>query len=169
MIVVADTSPLNYLIRLGHPDVFQKIYGRVLVPHAVLIEMQHPEAPSEVLAWASAPPVWIEERQVQQIAGSLAAELGAGEREAISLALEVDADVLLIDERAGRQEAEARHIEVAGTLAVLLQASLRGYFDFPEALKQLRRYGFRASQAVEAVMLARYEQAKSQIRKSSRD
>ena len=77
MIVVADTSPLNYLIRLGHPDVLQKIYGRVLVPRAVLIEMQHPEAPSEVRAWASAPPVWIEERQVQQIDGSLAAELGA--------------------------------------------------------------------------------------------
>ena len=48
MIVVADTSPLNYLIRLGHLLVLQEIYGRVLVPHAVLIEMQHPEAPPEV-------------------------------------------------------------------------------------------------------------------------
>jgi predicted nucleic acid-binding protein len=56
MIVVADTSPLNYLIRLGHPDVLREIYGRVLVPRAVLIEMQHPEAPPEVRAWASAPP-----------------------------------------------------------------------------------------------------------------
>jgi hypothetical protein len=61
MIVVADTSPLNYLIRLGHPGVLQEIYGRVLVPHAVLIEMQHPEAPSEVRAWASAPTAWLEE------------------------------------------------------------------------------------------------------------
>jgi predicted nucleic acid-binding protein len=42
MIVVADTSPLNYLIRFGHPNVLHKIYGRVLVPRAVLIEMQHP-------------------------------------------------------------------------------------------------------------------------------
>ncbi len=160
MIVVADTSPLNYLIRLGHPDVLREIYGRVLVPHAVLIEMQHPEAPSEVQAWASAPPAWLEEKQVRQLDGTLASELGAGEREAISLALEVNADVLLIDERAGRQEAEARQLEVAGTLAVLLQASLRGYFDFPEALRQLRQYGFRVSRAVEATMLARYERAK---------
>ena len=160
MIVVADTSPLNYLIRLGHPDVLREIYGRVLVPHAVLIEMRHPEAPAEVRAWASAPPEWLEEREVQQIDATLAKERGAGEREAISLALEVKAEILLIDERAGRQQARARHIEVAGTLAVLLQASLRGYFDFPVALKQLRQYGFRASQAVEAVMLARYEQAK---------
>lgn len=96
---------------------------------------------------------------MQQIDGSLAAELGAGEREAISLALEAKADVLLIDERAGRREAEARHIEVAGTLAVLLQASVRGYFDFPEALKQLRQYGFRVSGAIESAMLARYKQA----------
>jgi predicted nucleic acid-binding protein len=50
MIVVADTSPLNYLIRLGHPEVLPEIYGRVLVPPAVLIELQHPDAPSEVEA-----------------------------------------------------------------------------------------------------------------------
>lgn len=158
MIVIADTSPLNYLIRLGHPDVLREIYGRVLVPRAVLTEMQHPDAPPEVRAWASAPPAWLEHKQVEQLDGTLASELGAGEREAISLALEVAADVLLIDERAGRQQAEARHIEVAGTLAVLLQASLRGYFDFPEALKQLRQHGFRVSRVVETTMLARYEQ-----------
>ena len=102
MIVAADTSPLNYLIRLGRPDVLREIYGRVLVPHAVLMEMQHPEAPAEVRAWASAAPAWLEAMQVRQLDASLAAELGAGEREAISLALEVHADVLLIDERAGR-------------------------------------------------------------------
>ena len=85
---------------------------------------------------------------------------GAGEREAITLALEVRADVLLIDERAGRKEAEGRRIKVAGTLAVLLQASLRGFFELPEAMKQLRQYGFRASRPVEALMLARYEQSK---------
>jgi len=66
MIVVADTSPLNYLIRLGRPDVLREIYGRVLVPHAVLMEMQHPEAPAEVRAWASAAPAWLEAMQVRQ-------------------------------------------------------------------------------------------------------
>jgi predicted nucleic acid-binding protein len=82
--------------------------------------MQHPEAAAEVRAWSSAPPAWLEAMQVRQLDATLAAELGTGEREAISLALEVHADVLLIDERAGRREAEARHLEVAGTLAVLL-------------------------------------------------
>ncbi len=145
MIVVADTSPLNYLARLGRPDVLREIYGRVLAPLAVLIEMQHPEAPSEVRAWASAPPAWFEILQVRQLDVSLPTELGAGEREAISLALELRADVLLIDERVARRQAEAREIKIAGTLAVLLQASIRGYFDLPEAMKQLRAYGFRVS------------------------
>jgi predicted nucleic acid-binding protein len=159
MIVVADTSPLNYLVRLSYSDLLYKIYGRVLVPRAVLLEMQHPEAPPEVRSWAFAPPAWLEALEVQQLDPSLALELGDGEREAISLAIQVHADVLLIDERAGRRAAEARHIEVAGTLAVVLQASLRGYLDLPDAIKRLRQCGFRASRNVEALMLARYEQA----------
>jgi predicted nucleic acid-binding protein len=161
VIVVADTSPLNYLIRLGHPDILGQIYGRVLVPRAVLIEMQHPQALVEMRAWVVAPPTWLGPHQAETIDASLPAALGAGEREAISLALEKKADVLLIDERAGRHEAQMRHLEVAGTLAVLLQASLRRCLDLHEAIRQLRHYGFRVSQGVEAVTLARYEQARN--------
>lgn len=127
MIVVADTSPLNYLIRIGQADILNSIYGSVVAPPAVLVEMQHSEAPDEVRSWAAAPPRWLQEIPVQRVDESLPVELGAGEREAISLAMELRADVLLIDEYAGRREAEARHLPVPGTLAVLLQGSLRGY------------------------------------------
>lgn len=104
----------------------------------------------------------LEQVEVARIDPSLAAELGAGEREAISLALEVKADVLLMDERAGRRAAEARHIAVAGTLAVLLQAALRGQVEFPEAIRQLRQFGFRVSRPVEAIMMSRYEQTRKE-------
>jgi predicted nucleic acid-binding protein len=161
VIVIADTSPLNYLIRLGHSDLLREIYGRVLVPPAVLMEMKHPEAPPEVRAWACQPPAWLEEIQVLQVDATIPAALGIGEREAISLALEIRADLLLIDERAGRQEAEVRNIAVAGTLAVLLQADLRGYIDFPTAMKQLRVCGFRSSQSIEASVMARYNRLKT--------
>jgi predicted nucleic acid-binding protein len=99
VLVVADTSPLNYLIRLDYVDVLQELFGRVLVPRAVLLEMQHPEAPLEMRAWAASPPSWLEQRHVEHVDSSLAAELGAGECEAISVALELKAEVLLIDER----------------------------------------------------------------------
>lgn len=161
MIVVADTTPLNYLIRLDLSNILREVYGRVLVPSAVLVEMQHPEAPDEVRAWATTPPNWIEQAQVRHLDETLAADLGPGERAAISLAMEVDADILLMDEFAGRQAAQARQIHVAGTLAVLLKASLLGHCEFPQVMQSLRGLGFRVSRQVEAHMLARYTQAKN--------
>lgn len=163
MIVVADTSPLNYLIRLGLPEVLHVTYGRVVVPIAVMTEMLHPDAPDEVRAFAASPPTWLEPVRASRIDRTLPTELGAGEREAISLALELRADLLLIDERAGRQEAESRNIEVAGTLAILLKASLLGLAEFPETIQRLRGMGFRVSRQVEAIMLARYVEAKKTI------
>jgi len=160
MIVVADSSPLNYLIRLGHIDILRDFYGRVLVPCGVSIELQHAEAPAVVRTWIAAAPEWLEITVVQNIDETLGAELGIGEREAISLALEVGADVLLIDERLGRHAAETRHIPVAGTLAVLMEASLRGRFDFLEVLGRLRQYGFRVSPSVKADIIARYKAAR---------
>ena len=162
MIVVADTSPLNYLIRIGQADILKSIYGSVVAPPAVLVEMQHSEAPDEVRSWAAAPPRWLQEIPVQRVDESLPVELGAGEREAISLAMELRADVLLIDEYAGRREAEARHLLVTGTLAVLLQGSLRGYLDLPNELERLKHIGFRVSRSVEAAILARHDRLKRQ-------
>ncbi len=160
MIVVADTSPLNYLILLGHSEFLPELYGGVLVPDAVLLEMQHPETPLKVSSWAASPPAWLERTTVKQLDASLAAELGRGEREAISLALELHADVLLIDERAGRREAETRHLSVAGTLIVLLEAGLRGHLDFSTEIKRLREFGFHVSRSLEAEMLTLYTRHK---------
>ena len=160
MIVVADTSPLNYLIRLGQEDILREIHGQVLVPVAVMKELRHPDAPLEVGSWALASPVWLKEIEVTVIDPTLSPELGAGEREAISLALARRANLLLIDERAGREQAIARDIPVAGTLAILLQAALTRRFDFPASLAQLRNFGFRVSRPVESTMLARWEAAR---------
>jgi predicted nucleic acid-binding protein len=160
VIVVADTSPLNYLILLGHSELLSSLFGRVLAPEAVLIEMQHPDAPPDVRIWAASPPPWLERAQVKSLDKSLAVELGMGEREAISLALERHADVLLIDELAGRREAVTRHLTVAGTLAVLLQAALLGYLDLPTELDRLRNLGFYVARSLETGLLARYAQQK---------
>jgi predicted nucleic acid-binding protein len=60
MIVVADTSPLNYLVLLGHIEILPKIYGEVVIPQTVLDELQDSDAPEEVRALFSGPPAWLQ-------------------------------------------------------------------------------------------------------------
>ncbi len=156
MIVVADTSPLNYLIRLGLVDGLHRLYDRVLVPQAVLMEMRHPGAPQAVRAWAQSPPAWLEMIEVERLDRTLASGLGNGEREAISLALTLDADILLIDEQLGRKEATARRLRPVGTLAIVLEAALLGEADLSASLASLERLGFRASSSVLAEIRSRF-------------
>lgn len=56
MIVVADTSPINYLILLGHVEILPEIYGEVLIPQAVYDELQDSDAPTEVRCVALSTP-----------------------------------------------------------------------------------------------------------------
>jgi predicted nucleic acid-binding protein len=116
MVVVADTSPINYLVLIEQIDLLTRLYTRILIPPAVLAELKHPLAPKPVRDWACDPPKWLE---VLSPKDSLTlAQLDLGETEAIALATEMHAEVLLIDEQAGRQEAVRRGLRVAGTLSV---------------------------------------------------
>jgi predicted nucleic acid-binding protein len=67
MIVVSDTSPLNYLILIGAEQVLPALFGQVLAPPEVLVEMQHAEAPPQVSAWAQHPPAWLEIRSPSEM------------------------------------------------------------------------------------------------------
>ena len=62
MIVVCDTSPLNYLILVGTEGVLPVLFEQVLAPPAVLLEMRHVKAPERVRRWAVVPPAWLEVR-----------------------------------------------------------------------------------------------------------
>src|SRR5690348_15292122 len=105
MIVVADTSPLNYLILIGEADLLHRLYGRVLIPPAVLAELQHAGTPSAVVEWIKRCPPWVEVHQVAVRPGESIKELDPGELEAIVLAQQYRPDVLLlIDEETGRLE-----------------------------------------------------------------
>ncbi len=129
MIVVADTSPLNYLIQIGCESLLPMLYTRVLIPPAVLAELDDPAAPSAVRQWLPHPPEWIEVRRTSFPPDTELAALDPGEQEAIQLAEEQRADLLLIDERKGRAEAMRRGLATTGTLGVLLAAAERGSID----------------------------------------
>jgi hypothetical protein len=83
------------------------------------------------------------------------AGLGAGERQAIALCQELDADALLIDDWDGRQEAERRQLTVVGTLRILTDASERGLLNLSEAVSRLRATNFRASEKLLQHILGR--------------
>ncbi len=95
-VVIADSSPLDYLTLIGSVDVLQ-LYGVVVVPQQVISELIEPAAPYEVRRWASDLPHWIEVR-VAIVSDDDMMRLDPGERAAIALAQSVRAALLLIDE-----------------------------------------------------------------------
>lgn len=137
MIVVADASPLNYLIQIECAGLLQRLFRRVLIPVAVIEELRHPAAPLPVASWIRNVPDWIEVRTTVSRPDSALDVLDAGEREAIQLAVEQCADLLLIDERKGRFEAKRRGIATTGTLGVLLAAGRRGLVDAEAVYQRL--------------------------------
>lgn len=142
MIVVADTSPINYLILIGEIDTLPKMYGTVTIPPAVQDELLRVPAPATVRTWISRSPNWLEVRAPVNAPDALLAKLDPGERDAIQLAGELGADQLIVDDREGRREAEKRGIAVMGTLGVLQEAATLRLLDLRLAVKRLQGTSF---------------------------
>jgi predicted nucleic acid-binding protein len=163
MIVVADTSPLNYILQLGLIEDLHLIYGKIVVPTGVLRELRHPQSPQIVRLWFGSLPEWVELKSAHRTDPTLPLHLGAGETEGINLALEFQPSLLLIDDLPGRRAAEERNIQVTGTLTILLQMALLKEFDYGAKLDELRALGFRASESI----LKRVEEEFSRVRRTA--
>jgi len=116
--VVSNSSPIIAFERIGELDLLRAIFPALVIPPAVAGE----------IATVTAVPAWV---TVQSLARRLDARtlvpgLGAGEREAISLAVETRATWLLLDDQAARQVARTIGLPVIGTVGVLLAAKRRG-------------------------------------------
>jgi predicted nucleic acid-binding protein len=152
-VVIADSSPLNYLALIGSVEVLHRLYGVVVVPRQVISELLHVAAPHDVRRWASNLPDWIDVREAV-ISDDDMPHLDAGERAAIALAQSEPDMLLLIDETAGRIEASRRGIRNTGTLGVLRASALKDYLDLPTALARLLETNFRVSTALVSALLA---------------
>lgn len=140
MLVVADTSPLVVLSNIGHLDLLPALFGQILIPTAVASELSYPRRPVAVRALAAATPAWLVVRQ--PIAIESIPEIDLGEREAISLAMEVRADLLLIDDAAGRLAAAGRGLAITGTIGLLERAADQQLLDLAEAFERVKRTDF---------------------------
>ena len=98
IVVVADTSPLNYLIQIHCEHALPALYDHVFVPTAVVEELNHPGAVDVVRMWLAHAPSWLIVRDVASAPDPGLAKLDPGERQAIQLAKQEHADLLLMDE-----------------------------------------------------------------------
>jgi len=152
-VVIADSSPLNYLTLIGSVDVLHRLYGTVIVPEQVISELIDPAAPADVRRWASNLPNWIDRRETV-VGDDDMTHLDQGERAAIILAQSEPDALLLIDETAGRIEASRRGIRNTGTLGILRAAALKDYVDLPTVLARLLETNFRVSTELVTALLA---------------
>lgn len=158
MIVVSNTSPLINLAAVGLLDLLPKIYGQVTIPQAVANEMASIVA-RKSLGFDPAVAPWVIVRPVtdQPLLHQLELHLDSGEAEAITLANELAADQLLIDESLGRKQAKSLGLRIIGVVGILLLAKQRGLLPAVKpVLSDLQtRAGFWLGQAiVEAVLAA---------------
>lgn len=148
MIVVADTTPLNYLIRLGQVGLLKSLYGEVCIPLEVVSEMKAAGAPIEVRSWAAELPAWVFVSTDTKTDDPELLALDPGECAAITLAIRLRGALLLLDEREGRAVAARKGVALSGTMGVIRDGAKRGLIEFDEAVKTLRHLGFRVSDLV---------------------
>ena len=144
MIVVGDASVFIALERINASHLLPALFGEVHVPDAVWREV-FPDGSPET------PPNWIVRHALDLPlpATSWPETLDDGEVEAIHLARQLAADLLLIDESTGRAVARRLGLEVTGVVGLLIDAKRRGKLvQVKPALDQLRRVGFWLSEAV---------------------
>jgi|SRR5579864_814391 len=151
--IVADTTPLNYLVLIEAAEVLPRLYGRVLIPPSVLAELSNPYAPVQVRTWAAQSRDWLRVLPLRAPADSSLMHLDDGERDAIALAEEQQVALLLMDERDGAAAARARNLKVIGTLGVLDIAAAHGWIDLQDMFGRLRQTTFRSPQKLMATML----------------
>jgi hypothetical protein len=144
---VADSSSLIHLEKIGQLALLESLFGKVAIPQAVADEVKRtlPELPS-----------WIPIRRLSRTIPSTIARrsLGAGESEAMALALELRIPRVILDDLTARTFGRALGLEVVGTGAVLYLAKMRGLVPAVRPLLDaLLATGFRLSPKVYLTLL----------------
>lgn len=155
MLVVADSSPIVALVNIDLFPLLHTLFEEVAIPPAVARELASPLRPAAVRDTVAHPPEWLKVITPQNV--EPIPRIHQGEVQAISLARELAADLLLIDDREGRRAAMSRNVKTARTIAVLEEAAEKDLIDLEEAFRRLRRTDFRVSDELIRQVLARHK------------
>jgi predicted nucleic acid-binding protein len=135
-------------VQLDHIGILPALFGKVILPAAVGDELKHPKAPPVVRSWVAAPPAWVEVRPTSPPQDASLEALDLGEGAAIALAIEIHADLLLMDDEEGVIAARMRGFEVTGTLGVLSRAAQRNLLNLADAFDRVKLTNFRFRQEI---------------------
>lgn len=144
-VVIADSTCLIGLSKIGKLYILHQLFGRVIIPPAVyheVVVLGVGRLGAEEVKNAE----WIETHEIQNklAARAFRLTLGAGEAEAIALAAEYEVDFIILDDWKARQVALELSLPVIGTVAVLARAVEKGLIEeLPSILGELRKAGFR--------------------------
>ena len=160
-IVVSDSSPLIHLSQIGRLILLRKLFGELLIPptvyREVVVEGRKRPGSREVgeASWIKV--VEVRNKYLKRILQLL---LDEGEAEAIVLALEANANLVLLDDREARLQAKRLGLRVTGTLGILLRAKKLGLIEnLREELNKLKETGFRISESLEEEALKAAEES----------
>ncbi|MCK4306945.1 DUF3368 domain-containing protein [candidate division WOR-3 bacterium] len=144
--VIVDTSPIFYLHRLHLIELLKKLYGTVIVPSAVINELEEGRAQMadvpnlHAFSW-----IKIEHAKISKFL-SLIPDLGAGESEVLTLGLEKPESLIIIDDLLARHIAELQRLKFTGTVGIIIKAKHKGYIaSVSDVINQLIELGFRLS------------------------
>ena len=150
MIVISDTTPLISLLKIKRLDLLEKIFGQVFIPDGVFNELiqnqSYAQEAKTIISTDFIVTKSVSDRKAIEILEKTTS-LDRGESEAIILFGELKAELILMDERRGREVAIKLKMPLSGTLGVLLEAfdkniisreEIEQYLD--EFQKQHRRF-----------------------------
>ena len=147
-IVVCNATPIITLAIVGQVGLLQRLYGTVLIPPAVEAEIlaggpRHGAKELSQSEYIQTVPL------VDTIKADLLSDLDRGEAEAIALALEKRAGLLIMDERLGRRHAARLGLTLTGSIGILLKSKQAGYLDaIQPLLEQIEQNGIYLSQSL---------------------
>ena len=158
MTVISDTSAITNLAAIHNLQLLLQLYSQVMIPEAVYRELADidPPVPGTLEVQRAS---WLEVREIvnREVVERLQDEvrLDSGESEAIAVALELNADMLLIDERRGRAKADRLGVRITVLLGILVEAKQKNLIVAVKPLidELIAKSEFRVSSALYSQIL----------------
>lgn len=150
---------LHYLILVEREFILPKLYSKIIVPSGVLEELGHASAPVKISDWATHPPSWIEVSVPKAIPDRYDV-LDFGERQALALAFEINAEMVLLDDKLARRFAQRESMRVKGTLGIVADAARRNLVNFVETVELLQRTSMHLDQVLVQKIIEEYRHSR---------